>query len=198
MPRFATHPFAPRFFLTLVAAFALGSLSPAQAAVTSYWAILSGANESPPNGSGAAGTGYADIDPVAHTMRVIVDFAGLTVPNTACHIHAPTTGAFTGTAGVATTTPTFTGFPGGVTVGTYDHTFDMTLASSYNAAFVTANGGTAASAEAALFAAIAAGKSYVNLHSGTYPGGEIRGFLVPFDPTPNIQSTWGKIKTLYR
>jgi len=198
MPRFATHSPAPRFLLLLLAALVLSPISTARAAETAYFAIMNGASESPVNGSLANGTGYAYIDPVAHTMRVIVDFAGLTTGNTACHIHATTAVAMTGTAGVATTTPTFTGFPTGTTVGTYDHTFDMTLATSFNGAFVTANGGTAASAETALFAAIAAGKAYVNLHSSTFPGGEIRGFLVPFDPTPNIQSTWGQIKSLYR
>ncbi len=190
--------FVTRLFLTLVFAIAVGNVSTAHAAVTSYWAVLNGANESPVNASLGAGTGYADIDPVAHTMRVIVDFAGLTGTTTACHIHSATAVAGVGTVGVATTTPTFTGFPGGVTVGTYDHLFDMTLASSYNPSFVTANGGTPATAEAALFAGIAAGKAYVNIHSTFAAGGEIRGFLIPFDPTPTNTSTWGRIKTLYR
>jgi hypothetical protein len=43
---------------------------------------------------------------------------------------------------VATTLPTFAGFPLGVTSGTYINTLDLTLASSYNPAFVTANGGS--------------------------------------------------------
>ena len=43
---------------------------------------------------------------------------------------------------VATGVPTFLGFPTGVTNGYYDHTFDLTLASSFNPAYVTANGGT--------------------------------------------------------
>jgi CHRD domain-containing protein len=198
MPRIATRSFV-HCLLILVAAIALVSFSSAYAAETQYVAYMLGSNEAPtPNNSPGVGTGYAYIDPVAHTMRVIVDFANLTVGNTACHIHGATAVAFTGTAGVATTTPTFTGFPGGVTVGTYDHTFDTSLTASFNGSFVTANGGTASGAEAALFAAIAAGKAYVNIHTGNFPGGEIRGFLVPFDPTPNIQSTWGKMKALYR
>ena len=110
-------------------------------------------------------------------MEVQVTFANLTTPDTAAHIHCCTASPGTGTAGVATVTPTFTGFPGGVTSGTYDHTFDMTLASSYNSAFVTANGGTPASAFAALVAGLNAGDAYLNIHTTQFPGGEIRGFL---------------------
>ena len=83
----------------------------------------------------------------------------------------------TGTVGVATPTPTFPAFPSGVTSGTYDTTFDMTLASSYNASFVTASGGTVAGAEAALFAGMSDGKAYFNIHTTFAPSGEIRGFL---------------------
>jgi len=87
-------------------------------------------------------------------------------------------------------TATFPGFPLGVTSGSYDQTFDMLLLSSYNAPFVTANGGTAASAEAALFAGISAGESYLNIHTNAFPGGEIRGFLVAV-PEPFTLSLFG-------
>ena len=69
--------------------------------------------------------------------------------------------------------------PAGVTSGTYFHTFDTSLASSFNPAFINANGGTPATAEATLFAAISDGKAYLNIHTSLYPGGEIRGFLTP-------------------
>jgi len=65
--------------------------------------------------------------------------------------------------------------------------FDMTLASSWNPAFITANGGTPAGAEAALVAGAAAGEAYLNIHSTVVPGGEIRGFLVPV-PEPGTLS----------
>jgi hypothetical protein len=141
-----------------------------------FTAALNGANESPPNGSSGTGSATVVFDIVAHTMQVDVTFSGLTVGNSASHIHCCTAVADAGTAGVATTTPTFTGFPGGVTAGTYSHLFDMTLAGSYNPAFVTANGSIAA-AEAALFQGMLAGRTYLNIHSAFAPGGEIRGFL---------------------
>jgi hypothetical protein len=53
----------------------------------------------------------------------------------------------------------------------------MTSAASYNPAFVTANGGTTAGAEAALLAGLEAGQAYLNIHTTMFPGGEIRGFL---------------------
>jgi hypothetical protein len=56
--------------------------------------------------------------------------------------------------------------------------FDMTQAATWNPAFITANGGTAAGAEAALVAGAAAGQVYLNIHTTFAPGGEIRGFLV--------------------
>jgi hypothetical protein len=55
----------------------------------------------------------------------------------------------------------------------------LTLLATYNATFVTANGGTALSAEAALIAGLNAGQAYVNIHDAEFPGGEIRGQLVP-------------------
>src|SRR5688572_22118433 len=95
---------------------------------------------------------------------------------TASHIHAATAVPGVGTAGVATTVPTFTGFPSGVTAGDYDRVFDMTLASSYNPAYITANGGTPASAFAALKTALNNGTSYFNIHTTAFMPGEIRGF----------------------
>jgi hypothetical protein len=56
-------------------------------------------------------------------------------------------------------------------------TFDLTMASSYNPAFVTAEGGTVAGAEAALVAGLLDGETYINIHTTMFPGGEIRGFL---------------------
>jgi hypothetical protein len=142
-----------------------------------YVAELSGPAEDPPNASPGTGTAIVTIDVDAHTMRVQVTFSGLLFPTTASHIHAATATANAGTAGVATQTPSFAGFPLGVTSGTMDTTFDLTAALSFNPAYVTANGGTLASAEAALAAALAAEKAYLNIHTTELPRGEIRGFL---------------------
>jgi hypothetical protein len=160
------------------------SLMSARAAILSYQAILNGPSESPVNASPGTGFGTVDYDNVAHTLHVHVAFSNLTGTTTASHIHAPTLVPLTGTAGVATTTPTFAGFPLGVTGGVYDNVLDLTLASSYNPSYVTANGGSIPASEAALTSAIASGQAYWNIHSTTFGGGEIRGFLVPV-PEPS-------------
>jgi CHRD domain/PEP-CTERM motif len=157
---------------------------PCRAGIIVYVANLNGPSESPPNAS--PGTGFAEVgyDTTAHTLHVHVTFSGLLGTTTASHIHSATAAPGIGTAGVATTVPTFPGFPLGVTSGTYDNTLDLTLLSSYNPAFVTANGGTATSAETALALGMASGEAYLNIHTTVVPGGEIRGFLQPAATIP--------------
>jgi hypothetical protein len=154
------------------------------ASVITYEATLNGPSESPANDSPATGFALVTVNDLANTMHVQVTFSGLLGTTTASHIHTPTPAPGTGTAGVATITPTFAGFPLGVTSGSYDNTLDLTLASSYNPAFVTATGGTIAGAEAALLAGLASDEAYLNIHTTVVPGGEIRGFLVPV-PEPS-------------
>ena len=184
--------------LLLAAAFSFAVAMPASAAILHYRAILNGPSEAPPNASPGVGVAEITINDALMTMQISASFSGLNGNTTACHIHAPTAVALTGTAGVATTTPFFAGFPIGVKFGVYNNTLDLTLATSYNGSYITANGGTTATASAALLAAIAAGKSYFNVHTNVVPGGEIRGFLQQFDPTPTAKSTWSRIKSLYR
>jgi len=161
----------------LAFAAALALTAPAGAAPVVYGGQLKGSSEIPANASPATGTAIVTVETTANTMRVQADFTGLVAVNTAAHIHCCV--AQPANAPVATVTPTFTGFPGGVMAGSYDHTFDMTLATSYNASFITANGGTVASALNVLFAGIAAGQAYFNIHTTTSPGGEIRSILIP-------------------
>lgn len=163
----------------LLAASVLGiaTAMPAAAVTTVYVATLNGASEVAPNASPGTGTARITVDTVLNAMHVESSFADLVAGNTASHIHCCTALPDTGAAGVATVTPTFTGFPTGVTSGTYDHTFDMTLASSYNPAFVTAHGGTTAGAFSFLVTGLDAGTTYFNIHTTAFPGGEIRGFL---------------------
>lgn len=164
------------------------SLIPAHADLFQYTATFSDAGEANP--SSGTGFGTVDYNSTLHTLALSVNFSGLTGLTTASHIHAPTAVAGTGNIGVATTTPTFVGFPLGVSSGSFANTLDLTLASSWNPAFITAHGGTTAQAELDLVAAIAAGKAYWNIHSTFSPGGEIRGFLTAV-PEPGSLSLLG-------
>jgi len=163
--------------LTTVALIAFGLMS-ANAAIFDYSVVLSGPGESPANASPGFGIGTVEFDNFLNTLTLSLTFNNLLGTTTASHIHAATTSPFAGTAGVATTTPYFAGFPIGVTSGSYHAVLDLTLASSYNPSYVTANGGTTAGAEAALAAAMASGEAYWNVHTTDFAGGEIRGFLV--------------------
>ena len=156
-----------------------GVSSAAQAALISYVATLNGPNESPPNASTGTGTANVDYDNVAHTLHVHVVFSGLTGTTTASHIHSPTVDPFLLTANVATTSPTFLNFPLGVQAGTYDITLNMLDTTSWNSPYVNTYGPNLSSVESAFISQVNAGKAYLNIHTNTSPGGEIRGFLVP-------------------
>jgi hypothetical protein len=91
---------------------------------------------------------------------------------------------------VATTVPSFPGFPLGVTSGSYDHTFNLLDSGTYNPAFITSNfvpTHDVAGAALALINGIENEETYLNIHTSLivggvqvgFPGGEIRGTLVP-------------------
>lgn len=142
---------------------------------TVYDFELSGANEVPSVPTPGTGSGSVTFDLDLKTMRIQATFDNLTGATTAAHIHCCT--APGANAGVATITPTFTAFPLGVSSGSYDFSYDLTQATSYSAGFLSANGGTADGAMAALLSGAADGLAYFNLHTSTFGGGEIRGWL---------------------
>ncbi|SFV08253.1 CHRD domain-containing protein [Pseudoduganella namucuonensis] len=161
----------------------------AHAAPTTYVANLNGLAEFPPNESPGTGGAVVVFDLEAHTLNLDVLFNGLVGTTTAAHIHCCTALPGLENAGVATETPTFGGFPLGVSGGMYSQSYDTTLTDSWNPAFIAANGGTTAGAEAAFNAGLNSGRAYLNIHSTVWPGGEIRGFLQPV-PEPG---QWGML-----
>lgn len=164
------------FLALLAAAGTLLSVPAASAAILGYEASLSGLLENPLNPSPGTGLVVVDYDDAAHTLLIDATFSGLIGNTTAAHIHC-CAATPQDNAGVATAVPSFVGFPLGVTSGGFDTLLDLTLASSWNPAFITANGGTAAGAEAKLAAGLAAGEAYFNIHTTVFGGGEIRGNL---------------------
>lgn len=174
-----------RILTLILAALLFGNVC-AWAHTTFYNVTLSGGAEAPPNSSLGIGTAFVTLDMDLITLRVQGSFSGLSGAVTAAHIHGATPSPFSGTAGVMTPTPSFPGFPSGVTSGTFDILLDLTQASGYNPAFVTAQG-SVSNALNALEASLEGGTSYLNIHTTAFGGGEIRGFLVPV-PEPGVAS----------
>lgn len=168
-----------RLLAPALLAASLATAQPALAHEQVYAAPLKGSSEIP--AATTTGSGYAivtlDLDLL--TMRVQVTFADLIGNVTASHIHCCTVTPGAANVPVATQTPSFTGFPTGVKAGTYDHTFDMSSASSYSAGFISNHGGTVGSAFNDLVAGLDSGNAYLNVHTSSFPGGEIRALLVP-------------------
>lgn len=154
--------------LVLVVAGALAA-SPAGAQSVSTGA-LDAASVVPPTPSSGTGTAEVTID--EDELTVDLSFSGLGANSVGSHIHCCT--AAGSNVGVAILFPSF---PVGVTSGTYAQTFDLANAATYPAAFVNANGGSAAGAKAALLAGIARGDAYTCVHTITFGGGEIRSQL---------------------
>ena len=162
-----------------LAAALLAATPLANAVVTVYTTPLA------PEATGATGSGSATFtyDDSLRTLGISASFSGLSGTTTVAHIHCCVATAGVGTVGVAVMPPTLPGFPAGVSAGSYDAVIDLSLDASYAGAFLTASGGTSDDAERALIDGINAGKAYLNIHTSTFGGGEIRGFLAPI-PEP--------------
>jgi CHRD domain/PEP-CTERM motif len=158
---------------TIILALLAGVATISSATILEFETILLGPSEVPPVASPATGFADIDVDTVSHQLTVEETFSGLIGgPAAAAHIHCCTPPGTNAIVAVP-----FPNFPA-TTSGTYTQTFDLTFLATYTGAFVTSSGGTAALAEAALIAGLVAGDAYANIHNATFPGGEIRGFLV--------------------
>jgi hypothetical protein len=140
------------------------------AAPIQFGAVLSGSQEVPVRATPATGVGAAILD--GNTLTVFITFSGLTTGTGAAHIHCCTLpGA---NAGVAIDFVD-RGFPLGVTAGTYTQILNLADINTYTTGFRNANGGTIATVQAAFVSALAGGRTYFNVHTTQFPGGEIRG-----------------------
>lgn len=134
--------------LTCLAAGTLLCSGAAFATTTQYAASLQSVAATP-----ASGSAMVTLDDVALTIDVLVNFAGLSAPASAAHIHCCTLP----NSGVVVP---FNGFP-----NTASGSYQQTIALGASFATIQAN--------------IAGGTAYVNVHNAIYPGGEIRGTLAP-------------------
>jgi hypothetical protein len=123
-----------------------------------FSATLNGAQEVPPSGSTAGGSGIVVLNQAQTMVTVNLSFAGLAAPATMAHIHAP------GAPGVnAPIIIPLTGFPA-ATSGTYSNSFAITPTQ---------------------VSQLQSGLAYLNIHNGTFANGEIRGQLA-LAPCPPI------------
>ncbi len=148
------------------------------AAATVFTATLAGANEVP--GINTPATGFAKVRVNGTSLVVSSTFSGLSSGLRDGHIHCCVGSA--GNAGVAIG---FTALPLGQTSGTIANTYDLTLASTFRAAFI--GNGTVDAARERFLLNLNNGQTYFNVHSINVPSGEIRGQLLAVVPEP---STW--------
>ncbi|MDQ3685238.1 MAG: CHRD domain-containing protein [Acidobacteriota bacterium] len=153
---------------TLTVAFGLFAAAPATA--DTFVATLTGVQEVPPVSSPGSGTGLVSLN--GNLLTVTMTFANLITPTIDSHIHCC---VLPGTNASVAIGFTSTGFPLGVTSGSYSNTFDLNLASTYTTAFITASGGTVDAARANFTTNLMAGLTYLNIHTSQFRGGEIRG-----------------------
>lgn len=153
---------------TLLAGIAL----PASAGVAYFQTPLFASEEVGPPVVPSDATGFARLyfDSDASTLRVSLTVDGLVGTLADGHIRSP--------APFGVNTGVSVGFPGlplGSRSFSYETTLDLLNTATYRAAFLAANGGTAAGARDALITHLSTGLAYVNVHSTSRPAGEIRG-----------------------
>jgi len=166
-------------------AFTAAALALAAPAAAATWVFGSPLQ---PEAPGATGTGEVTVtfDSDARTLEIMSNWSGLSGQTTIAHIHCCV--AAPGTAGIAVTPGTLPGFPMGTSSGFYSALLDLSNPSTYTANFLnTFGGGTTEGAQAALLAGLQDETAYFNIHTTTFPAGEIRGFTSAI-PEPE---SWG-------
>lgn len=153
---------------------------PSAQAATLFTTTMSGANENPPVPSAGIGFGQLTLADDMNSFSVLINFSGLSSNAVAGHVHCCSALGANAPVAIGFTVPS-------TTAGTIMGTYDLTLASTYTSAFLTASGGTAASARSTFLNGLGSGLAYLNVHTVTNPGGEIRGQLAGAVPEP---ATW--------
>jgi len=139
--------------IVLCLALVLGSTLTARADLWQFNVNLDGLQEVPPNASPGTGFGTAFFNDVSGSMTISGTFSGLLANTTAAHLH---------------------GFaPAGTNAGVL---FALTIDTATSGTFSGSGTITAPNIANTLN-----GMTYINIHTSTFPGGEIRGQMInPF------------------
>jgi hypothetical protein len=162
----------------VVSVLALTRVSPAPAQ-TVFSATLTGAQETPPNGSTATGSATLTLNAAMTQLSFNVNYFGLSGTGiSGAHIHNAPTGV---PGGIVKNIQPFG--PGGFPNGSFGGVWTSTDATEPLTPFLVGE--------------LNAGRLYFNIHtSPSFGGGEIRGQILP-SPVPVMPGTWSRIKTLY-
>jgi len=151
-----------KFGVAAMAALALTATA-ASAQVIQMTAVLSSGEETPALLSGASGIAEVGVDQTARELTIVLRVTNLPTTSTAGHIHV-------GPKGVAgPIVIDFPNIPGRIG--------DFTVAFRVNQAAMRPQPALGINTMEDVIQAIAGGNAYVNIHSTTNPGGEIRGQL---------------------
>ena len=150
-------------FVTVTAAAVLLTAASASAQVVKMAAVLSPGEETPALLSGAVGTAEVSVDTTNRELSVTLRVFNLPTASTAGHIHV-------GPRGVAG--PVVLDFP-----NIPGRTGDFTLSFRLSQTALRPNAALGINTMDDIIQAITGGNAYVNIHSTTNPGGEIRGQL---------------------
>ena len=136
----------------LILASAFATTAAANAALLNFVAPLglTEGQEVPPTGSTATGTGTATFDTLTFELQVALDWAGLTGPAGAAHIHCC---SGPGVNDLVAVDFVPAGFPN-VATGSFDHVFDLGDAVSYGGDFLASFGGDVDAARDAVVAGL--------------------------------------------
>lgn len=141
---------------------ALALVGPARADTRIFAFPLSAGQEVPPSGTGGSGQATVFLDDVTGAVSVTGTYTGLSSVAIAAHIHGPA--------------------PAGVNAGVI-----VGLTISGGTSGTLSGGGTLSAANVS---DMIAGLTYVNLHTSSFGGGEIRGQIVAASAVPALPPTW--------
>ena len=134
--------------------------SVAEATAFDISVVLAGVNENPANASPGTGLLTGTYDDVTNILDFDLTFSDLLGPTTAAHLHGPAAPGVNAGVNIG-----FVGFPAAVMAGAYSNSYVLTDVQ-----------------EGTLLADL----MYVNVHTQVFPGGEIRGQLLPTESVPAV------------